>query len=242
MIKKIIGLIVIVLLLTGCSVDYNLYIDKSNVSEEIIFNGETIRLQPYPVFYDADGFSENGTKLPDVIYYEMNNTNNNTVLSYIFDWNDYSRSRAPRTCLKSHNLVRKNDNTYMLSTSAGISCFNQYSNLDSINVSIKLNSDYYTFISKNADSGYNGTYIWNITRDNEKTKHVQMIFKDKENREVPNDNPYNEVPTPNDKKENPKLEEIREVSKNHMGLIIGGSFFLLFIVLFIIIKIKSRKR
>lgn len=242
MIKKIIGLIVIVLLLTGCSVDYNLYIDISNVSEEIIFNGETIKLQPYPVFYDVDGFSEDGIKLPDVTYYEMNNINNSTTLSYIFDWNDYGRSRAPRTCLKSHNLIRKNDNTYMLSTSAGISCFNQYSNLDSINVSVKVNSDYYTVISTNADSGYNGTYIWNITRDNEKTKHVQMIFEDKKNREEPNGDPYYEEPTYNDKEENKKLEEIREVSKNHMGLIIGGSFFLLFIVLFIIIKIKSRKR
>lgn len=240
MIKKIIMLVGILFLLTGCTVDYNLYINNGSIDEQIILNGTSTHIQPYSVYYDIDGFSETGVKLDGIEYYDESFINNSTTLSYSFSWDNYNRSRAARTCLKSHKLVLNNNNNYILNTSIGLSCFNQYQNLDKLNINISLDGKIFEVISSNADINNGSDYTWIIDRNNYDSKHIQLVFNYKSIELDPSTN----NPTNNNGNNGNGIisPEVEKVANDYFWLIMGGSFLLLGIGIFIVIKVKSLKR
>ena len=242
MIKKIIGLIGVVLLLTGCTVDYNLNIKANGIDEEIILNDTNIHLQPYSAYYDVDSFSETGTKFDDIDYYNESIDNNSVIFSYNFGWNDYYRSRAVRTCLNTHSISEGDNNTLILNTSVGLSCFNQYPNMSKLNINITLDINYYEMISSNADSSSNNTYTWVVDANNYDTKYIQLVFGYKKVDIDPSiiDPGNNKQNNENEKDKN--IEKIKEVANNNFWLVITGSFIVMIIGIFIVIKVKSRKR
>ena len=247
MIKKTIVLVGLLFLLTGCTVDYNLYINKGNIDEQIIFNGTNVNIQPFSVYYDVDGFSETGVKLDGIDYYDESLINNSTTLSYSFTWDNYNRSRAVRTCLKSHKLVINNDNNYMLNTSIGLSCFNQYPNLDKLNINISLDDSLFEVISSNADSNVGSYYTWVINENNYDTKHIQLVFNYKKrntNPDNPNSNSNNGENNNNNNNNGNGIisPEIEKIANDNFWLIMIGAFVLLVVGIFIVIKVKSSKR
>ena len=97
--KKIILLIVILLLTTGCTCEYNLKIDNNKYSEEIIINAKTVS--------EKDNFSNNweipinkddydiglDTESDDIDYsqiYNYRTSGNSLIFNYDFNRSEYN--------------------------------------------------------------------------------------------------------------------------------------------------------
>ena len=227
MIKKIICLFGVLFLITGCSANYYLYINEGSISEEISVSNITFKIPPYSVYYDIEGFNENGDKIPGVEYYNMSEDGNVVTLGHIFDWNNYTRSNAAHTCLNSVKITRNEDNNYVVSTSEGFSCFDQFTGLDTINIYVVVNNDYYSVVSSNSDSYSDNEYTWTINKNNYKDRYIQLIINKNKNGEQP-------TPVAPEKEENEM--------QPYFWYIMIGSLVALVIIVVILSKYNRRKR
>lgn len=172
--KKII-LVVVLLLLCGCSVEYNVNIG-SDIEETVIID-DNITVQT-PAFINDQGSSETNEIIDGIKYYELQNNQTNTVYKYNFSFSNYAQSTAVNTCLKSMKLSNS-DNKYILTTTNHFTCMDYYPKIDDITVNLTI-TDTYNIISHNADVANNNILTWNINRNNYKDKNIQLIFSKKE--------------------------------------------------------------
>lgn len=165
--KKIIFLLLICLLLTGCTVNYNLDINDNNFKEtltgnvlniELNNNNDTdINMFSYLINGDQPAFYKN-----DNIYFNKitKNTTNGIDFDYSYTFNEYNfnNSRIINECFDNHVYEYK-DNTYYLVVSGKFKC--NYSETTNINITTN-----YNVTSNNAKTIKNNTYTWTIDENN----------------------------------------------------------------------------
>lgn len=194
--KKILFLLIICFLLTGCSVTYDLKIDNDNLNENISviipkenlnkeFNILTIdeiftNIYKYPTSlrYDDDmpGDSEYEKPLYGEYKIEKYSQNDNQDKELIangnFSFNDYQYSNAVNTCYDTI-VVKHNSSQSSFYTSSFAKCFDMYPLLEKITVNIELNNQ---VIRSNSDRIIDKVYTWNIDRTNYKDKTIELVF------------------------------------------------------------------
>lgn len=165
--KKIIFLLLICLLLTGCTVNYNLDINDNNFKEtltgnvlniELNNNNDTdINMFSYLINGDQPAFYKN-----DNIYFNKitKNTTNGIDFDYSYTFNEhnFNNSRIINECFDNHVYEYK-DNTYYLVVSGKFKC--NYSETTNINITTN-----YNVTSNNAKTIKNNTYTWTIDENN----------------------------------------------------------------------------
>lgn len=92
--KKILVLLV-VLCLTGCNVEYNLTITEDEFQEQVVIDENDIDF-PITVYSDQEGTGEG--KVDGVLYYDIETTDTSSILRHTFNSLDYERSHAANTC------------------------------------------------------------------------------------------------------------------------------------------------
>ncbi|HOP65463.1 MAG TPA: membrane lipoprotein lipid attachment site-containing protein [Bacilli bacterium] len=192
--KKIVALIVMVLLLSGCNATYNLEIYNDSYKEELTvksLGADTTGLSEWNIPVNAD--EENldvlltTAKVTGVTYYDKSSEFTNGYYKYT-----YYHEFAMEDYYKSYFAVSSYDffavftddtdesgkkDLITITTSLENLPFAEYEDLEKITVNIKTNHRVY---SSNADSHQNYTYTWNIDRNNYEKKSVQIrIYKDK---------------------------------------------------------------
>lgn len=241
--KKIISLITILILMTGCEATYNVEINNNEITENIniyttnmssinnpmsdygdLSLKELFEMQNdnfYTAYYNDENYNPyEEEKQSDVKYYnqEIINTNNRYGINYNYKFTDedYHRSRAVNTCYNSFT-INKSNNIYSLSTNNLAKCFKNYSLLDKVTVTLKINN---RVITHNADTTSNDTYTWIITKDNYNNKNIRLSYTtstsnleydDPEKPTPGEDNPTkpDNPSTPNhDNKEEPSLYDL----------------------------------
>lgn len=163
--KKIFGLLIILLLLTGCDVKYNIEFTDVSVKEDLKINN--LSNEEYkefnnlfiPVDYEIDDYGVFKKKYEDIDYYNMRKFNDSVNFSYTFDYNDFGNSTFLNHCYDKVTFSR-DTHELILSTSDRFLCFDSYDTLNSLEVVIK--SDY-KLLETNADYVDGNTYMWNIT-------------------------------------------------------------------------------
>lgn len=202
--KKIIILCLFFLITTGCSVDYELEIGKDNIKELIQFtenieNGNDTNIStgqlsykdsidnlykiPQPVYKDANVNPYDETQVIEgVEYYNKNmilaenqygiEANYNHLISR------YAKTKIINECYKNVSVL-ENAGTITLSTSRNNICFEQYSNLDIINVTITVDDELYEVTTHNADQKEENKYHWNIDRTNYSDKSIVIELERK---------------------------------------------------------------
>lgn len=163
--RRNILMILFVLLLSGCSANYNLTIDKNVFKEELFVDGVSINDKKslvLPIEYDVDEYDVDEVKNGDEGFYKYKIGNNNFSLSYSFNNDNFSYSKLLNSCYKKV-FAGYIDNYYMITTTGSFSCFDNYSELDNVKVVIKSQ---YKLVNSNADSIEGFNYIWNIDRNN----------------------------------------------------------------------------
>lgn len=195
--KLIYSLVFFVLFVTGCSVTYNVEIYNSEVREEFeIFN---MNSSDWDVTYDVgdedigpseydDSVSKTYRQLIEEdldsntpafigrgeVYYKKELISAENLLgikySYNYDINEYSDSTLANECFKYFNVLDENKK-YIISTSQGAKCLDNYENLNNITIHLKTN---HKVITNNADrvEGYN--YYWDINKSNSSIKSIYI--------------------------------------------------------------------
>lgn len=178
--KKSILIILMLLLLTGCTCEYNLTIDGYSYKEEVIITGENSEEkssfnQEWAVPIDKEVYDMAGdesTELSDIKTetYNYNINSDNIKFYYDLSRNEMINSTAVSICYDKLNITNY-DNTTIISTSSKNKCFDEYQTLTNIKVNIKVDKP---VISNNADIINGNIYTWNITKDD--TKSINLVL------------------------------------------------------------------
>lgn len=168
---------------SGCSVEYNLNIDKDDKLKEIITlsaeDGNDIeqieKYQTYlPIDKDADDAGVFEKKIDGVSYYEQKKSSSNDKLrfSYLHNFDTFQRDYITNSSYQ-YVTITKDDNQLILSTSRVSSAFERYSNLSSVTINI---TSRYKLIDTNADTQGNYKYTWVIDRGNYNNKYLYLAL------------------------------------------------------------------
>ena len=165
MLKKSLILIVIMFLLTGCTIKYNLRIDENFVSEKLFINNVDVSKfnNTYvPVNSDIDDPNAFKEKSSEVEYYKMKKNDDSIILSYDHNFKNFSSAYILNSCYDEVDSYIE-DNRFIISTTGSFSCFELYDDID--DVEVVINSQY-KLINTNANKINNFDYIWNINVNN----------------------------------------------------------------------------
>ncbi len=194
--KRILLTIILLLLTTGCTCEYNLIIDGNIYKEKITIIGETseeianfnnewkvpIDKEEYDMNAGLDGNDEINTNI-----YKYNLSGNKLNFNYDFNGNQFSKSTAVYNCYNKLTVTKYN-NTTIISTSSNIDCFNKYPNLNTLKINIKVDRE---VISNNADSVSGNTYTWNFDKYNPGKKGINLVLENKEEENKPSSSSNN---------------------------------------------------
>lgn len=186
---KLFSLFILCLLLSGCTIEYELNIKDAKYKENIIITGSeneedqqyynTLKDWSVPAFYkDITYNSESPNKADGVEYYDkkINNRDFSVNLKYNFDEKEYSDSTMAKFCYNNF-FASENEEAKTVSYTASMdfNCFTTYENLDKVIVKLKTNRN---MVNHNADRVEDGTYYWDITRENAKGKYIFFELKE----------------------------------------------------------------
>ena len=184
--KRIILLIMILLLTTGCTSEYNLTIDNNVYQEKVNINGitsdELSNLnRDWQIPIDKDEYNNiSGDPSSEIKItgdtYSYNVSGNNLTFNYDFTRSTLNNSTAISICYDKATITNYED-SIVISTSSKVTCFNKYRYLTSIKVNITTDK---SVTSHNADSVNGNTYIWSINKGNSTDKSINMIINNQE--------------------------------------------------------------
>lgn len=184
--KRIILLIMILLLNTGCTSEYNLTIDNNVYQEKVNINGitsdELSNLnRDWQIPIDKDEYNNiSGDPSSEIKItgdtYSYNVSGNNLTFNYDFTRSTLNNSTAISICYDKATITNYED-SIVISTSSKVTCFNKYPYLTSIKVNITTDK---SVTSHNADSVNGNTYTWNINKGNSTDKSINMIINNQE--------------------------------------------------------------
>lgn len=182
--NKIFLVLLILLLTTGCSCEYNLTINNNYYQENIIITADNqneildlnnewkipVDKEDYNLVGDSSTSINSNSKLYD---YTVNN--DTIAFKNNFNEQDYSNSSAISECYDRLSIIEQNDAT-ILSTSLKAKCFDSQPELNSIKVNINVDRN---VISSNADSHNENTYTWYIDKKNYNNKSINITLSNK---------------------------------------------------------------
>ena len=216
---KLIVMLFLLFLITGCTVNYNLTID--NDYKEYININTNINNEIPLYFEDMDNLSEETDKLDGYKYYSKSNNNGYTTYTATFDFDTFSKVTSCKLLFDKCELIRVDGGHTVLSTTTGTSIFYTYPEMDAINITITVTGEVY---NNNADSVVNNTYVWKLTKDNASDKKIYLEFKG------------------STKTNNNTTKEKTEEEKTKENIIYLGVLLVVLIgLLFVIIMIRKNK-
>lgn len=176
--------IIILILITGCSVEYNLNIDSSfsehtvyipESSEEMI-DGTQYRL---PALFSESRLTYDNSNLKEIKYYNIKTLKDNKFsFNFVYDDNQLNDSNIANSCYEFFSVDAK-ENEVSILTGNKFYCFDVYEELDSVTININSN---YKVIQSNADKIVGKKHTWYITRENASNKPIIFVYdKSKKN-------------------------------------------------------------
>lgn len=246
--KKILGLVVLIFLTSGCTIEYNLSIDKDNNLVEN-FNIEVYAsndmttddlyyfyTEEYPIYNDEEFmYYDPLSKNEDYTYYDK--SYQAVVNGYIFryqaefSFEDYLRARSVNTAFTnfSRGYLESEDCYYLSASSTNLFTYN--ANLERIIIHITFEGA--TVLSNNADSVSGNTYTWTLERDDDQTVNIRyQLDEEDDNNEQPDQ--------PSDPSNNDGNQGVEEEKNNLFDYILLGAILVLFFIAIIgLIKYKS---
>ena len=194
--KKRIILIAMCLLLSGCSVEYNIEVGSETIKEEIVLytdDKNEISTEDEPVeiceMYENQSslyleslnkknitIEDYGVKYPGVEYYDLNYKEDNEkcslIAKYDYQLKDYKYSESIPQYLEKINVKQK-DGEYVIEAK-NFNFFELYNGVKNFRISINTTLP---VTYNNADEISGNSYIWNINANNYNKKTVSIKIK-----------------------------------------------------------------
>lgn len=219
---KFIFILVILLGCTGCSIEYNLTIDKEFAKEKIeaTLENNDDNKKIVDIYTKNRITSYFDSDLNEFMYYDINKIDDKTDLKlqaeYRYPLKKLQYSNAAEKCL--YNRSVNIDNKYItINTSEGINCiyYDEVKQIDKLVINI---TSKYVVEKTNADEINGNIYTWNIDDKNYQDKSIYMKIN------------YT-------KKYKTNLE------KNALKIALGLLFFIIIsIIIIILIKLKQNRK
>ena len=171
--KKII-LTILLLIICGCSANYNLVIDGNYISEDVLITIPKSVISKEDLEKQAP--AKKSVYRDYISYYDRKTSDDasNYYLSYSFNHaiNKYIDSSILRACYSSRN-VSVTDNTIEIETSGNFNCIYRDDGvkIDEVLVNIKTELK---VVSNNADKVDGNTYTWVFNKQNYKKKGISI--------------------------------------------------------------------
>ncbi len=258
--KKLLMLILMAIVLTGCSVDYNLVINEGVFEETIsIIENDSSKfyspidsygsisykeridwLNTHPIYVfknsDIDPYDDT-IEVSGVKYYNkekvVDDNKYGVVMTTSGDIENINDLRSLSHCYEVAQVINNKDE-YVLSTSFKNYCFENYTLLTEMTINLTTDMK---VTSNNADSISGNTYTWKITKDNYENKSISLAMQSI--RDYKNDKYYEEEA----KKQAEEKKRIQSQKKSMTKIfgIFGISFVVVIAIILIAIFIKNRK-
>ena len=178
---KFLFFLLILMICSGCSAEYNLNIDKDDKIKEIITlsaeDGNDIeqieKYQTYlPIDKDADDASVFEKKIDGVSYYEQKKSPSYDKLkfSYLHHFDTFQQDYITNSSYEYVTLTKDKENL-ILSTSRINKAFEIYNNLTSVTINI---TSRYKLVDTNADTHSKYKYTWVVDRTNYNNKYLYL--------------------------------------------------------------------
>ncbi len=230
--KKII-LIVCLLIITGCEVEYTINLDtKINESLELTYD-PLIEYTPwyYPAHNDDFGSSDINAKIEGVEYYDIYQTPGYVKYSYDFDVLNYYKSNFINYC---YNVVdvKENYGNIEIQTNNKFMCFDKYQDLSYVTINVEGNN----ILESNADIKEANVHTWIITENSKYDAdiYVKIEYENPE-KEDPSE-PEEDDKTDEDNKETNVTSPETNSSSNLIFVIIPLSTILIIVIVIIVKK------
>lgn len=179
--KKLI-ILFIILLTSGCTIKYNITIDKNYITEDINMVIDNAILNE--TTYNELTSKTNNVYLNTHEYYKVNHNkdDNNLNVNYRYNHkiNNYQNSKVINWCYHDKEIKIEN-NHLIIATGKVFDCANGESKSSIENAQINITTKL-KVIENNADEVKDNTYTWNINKENYTNKPIKM------NVELPKDN------------------------------------------------------
>jgi len=177
--KKVLVMALTLLLLTGCSAEYSLHLDKNFLERTYLYEKNDIieNLETYDM-YESDehyieGYVYELTKFEkdfDVEREELSGDENSGYrYSKIYKYDKMDKESMIYDCYDNIDVSYKGN--IMIKTSDQFKCFDKYSLLDDVTVKIYYNGP---LVNTNADNYSNGVYTWKIDKENYSNKPIYL--------------------------------------------------------------------
>lgn len=180
--KKILILILLIFMISGCSVEVNVSISDMKIKESsditvlenALYTKEILRtsFRDYIPIYAEDLIVDT---IPDqpfsgTLYYNKNTTDLENGYrfnySYDFDIDKYGDARTIKEGFRDYSYSYRNDIISLSTDNEGLIYFNDYPLLEEVTVNIKTD---YLVEENNADSVNGNTYTWVFNKDSKKS-------------------------------------------------------------------------
>ena len=195
--KRLICLVSILFILTGCTAEYRLKIDDDFDESILYYVGDGEDLYQYrnnniPLYYDELPPSEVTEKVEGIHYYDYVDVTSDksvTKSSHRFlDISELSRGFITTSCIGSIDYtMNSSDNTVDISTLNKFKCFEVFPNLDTVSIKIEL-ADKYEVVETNATRNENNTLMWYFNKSNPNNCSIHLKYKDKSGSTITEDN------------------------------------------------------
>lgn len=186
--RRILILIMLLLLTTGCECEYNLTIDGNTYKEKINIIGETseeiasfknnwkipIDKDKYNSISESDSNMDTNSEI-----YEYKLSESKLTFNYDFSRKEYINSTAVSNCYNKLTISNYN-NTTVISTSSNSVCFEKNPPLTSVKINIKVDRP---VIKSNADIINGNIYTWYINKTNANNKNINLILDNNQEKE-----------------------------------------------------------
>ena len=180
MVRKILLIICLVFLLTGCDVTYNLIInDDETFDESVMFSFLKSNTKPEDLsVYVNDKLPLSNNQYESRKYNSQINVSENTydlVYDYSHDFNNFRNTLFVDSCYNDSKITRTDDKITIRS-GKGFRCLNPDNGLITDNVKINITTKL-EVLDNNADEVNGNTYTWNINFNNVQNKEVNITLK-----------------------------------------------------------------
>lgn len=250
--KKIILIITLIFLLSGCDITYNLSIDEDLFTESTVFNTTTDDgtkenlydqyKEEYPIYIDQEHpYYDPYSQIEGNDYYTKNysETDNGYIFNYQTNYNydDYSRARSINTIFNTIGIGYIESEDYYYLSMKNIKIFNYNNTINTITINLKF-SDNAIVLSNNADLVSNNTYTWNITSTELKDINITYRFLDLTEPDIDDEE---QIENTENNTDSELEEEISDWANDNKFLVFGSVFVILICIIIIISVIKLKK-
>lgn len=170
-------LLLLLLLLSGCTINYNLDVDAEFI-ENIFVKDDTLTVtKEMPLYFDdLSNLSEVDEKVDGYKYYDLTKGTSSSKYSTTYKASDFTKITSCNLLFDKCEFINIGGGESVISTTTGTGIFESYPGLEEISINLTINGE---VVYSNADSVNGDIYTWKINSGNAYNKSVYVKFKDK---------------------------------------------------------------